>query len=153
MNKPLTIYLAGPISGCTYGECTDWREGMARQLKPRGIEALSPMRCKDYLAGVQKIEGSYPELGPLASDRGIMSRDSWDCHRADMVVFNLLDAPKVSIGTIMELAWAWKRGTPTIVIMESTGNVHDHPMVREATSFRVATIEEAFHTILAVANR
>jgi hypothetical protein len=53
----------------------------------------------------------------------------------------------------MELSWAWKASTPTVVIMESNGNCHEHPMVAEATAYRVPTVEDAFHVIRAVLNR
>lgn len=148
----MKIYLAGPITGCTFDECTDWRERFTRLLDPLGIECLSPMRAKDYLKRVDKINGSYPELGPLASSKGIMARDSWDCSRADLVLFNLLGAKQVSIGTVMELAWAWDHKKPTVVIMES-GNVHEHPMVDEAVKFRCETEEAAIHLIRAICNR
>lgn len=152
MRKPLSIYLAGPISGCTFEECTAWRNDLTSRFAALGVECYSPMRAKDYLSALPVIQGSYPELGPLATARGIMTRDSWDCHRADVVVFNLLNAPRVSVGTVMELAWAWKAHIPTVVIMES-GNCHEHPMVDEATSYRVGTVEEAYNILRAVLNR
>jgi len=76
-----------------------------------------------------------------------MTRDFFDCNRADVVVVNLLGATRVSIGTVMEIAWAYQRHTPTVVIMErdSTVNVHEHPMIAEATGFRVETMEQAAH--------
>lgn len=145
--KAHTIYLAGPITGCSYAGCTDWREYF-KTLVPASVQCLSPMRGKDYLAGEKIIDGSYPEH-VLSCSRGIMTRDRFDCTRADLVVVNLLAAPRVSIGTVMEIAWADLLRTPTIVVMEKEGtdpaNVHEHPMLAEATGFRVETLEQAAH--------
>lgn len=147
------IYLAGPISGCEYRECTDWRKDVTQRLSPLGVECLSPMRAKEYLEKVGKIEGSYPELGAFASAKGIMSRDHWDCMRADLVFFNLLGATRVSIGTVMELAWAWAdHAKPTVVVMEKEGNIHAHPMVDEAIRFAATTIDEGIHLVRAILN-
>lgn len=140
--KSHTIYMAGPISGCSYGECTDWREYF-KTLVPASVQCLSPMRGKDYLAGEKIIDGSYPEK-VLSCSRGIMTRDRFDCTRADLVLVNLKDAPRVSIGTVMEIAWADYRRTPIIAVMEK-GNMHEHPMIDEAIGFRVETLEEAAH--------
>jgi len=143
--KKHTNYLAGPITGCTYEGCTNWREAFKTHM-PDGVQCLSPMRGKDYLEQEQVIDGSYP-AEVLSCSRGIMTRDFFDCNRADVVVVNLLGATRVSIGTVMEIAWAYQRHTPTIVIMErdSTVNVHEHPMIAEATGFRVETMEQAAH--------
>lgn len=141
----MTIYLAGPISGCSYGECTDWRDFVTGQLEPDGIQCLSPLRGKEYLRSEKVIDGSYPQQ-VLSCDRGIMTRDYFDCTRADAVLFNLLGATqKVSIGTMMELAWAYQKQIPAIFCIEPTGNIHDHPMTREAMGFRVDNLPAAIH--------
>jgi nucleoside 2-deoxyribosyltransferase len=141
--KKHTIYLAGPISGCSYDGCTSWREAFKTHM-PDSVQCLSPMRGKDYLDQEQVIDGSYPNH-VLSCSRGIMTRDYFDCTRADIVVVNLLGAPRVSIGTVMEIAWAYTRHTPTIVMMEKEANVHEHPMIAEAIGFRVETMEQAAH--------
>lgn len=141
--KKQTIYLAGPISGCSFGECTNWREAF-KTLVPDSVRCLSPMRGKDYLAGENVIDGSYPDK-VLSCSRGIMTRDFFDCNRADLLVVNLSGCgSRVSIGTVMEIAWAYQNRTPCIVVMEA-GNVHEHPMINEAIGFQVKTLEEAAH--------
>lgn len=140
-DNEMKIYLAGPISGCTFEGCTDWRGDFA-ELIPRSIQCLSPMRGKNFLKKKGIISGSYEEDGPFATRRGIMTRDFFDCTRVDLVVANLLNAEKVSIGSCMEIAWTFQTRTPLIVIMEE-GNIHEHPMILEATGFLVETIREA----------
>lgn len=88
------------------------------------------------------LEGSYDEF-PLSTDQGITTRDRYDCMGADLVVFNLLGADRITIGTMIELGWADAARNPSILVIEKSGNVHDHPMVRQTTHFRVDNLEDA----------
>jgi hypothetical protein len=63
---------------------------------------------------------------------------------------NFLGATRVSIGTAIEFGWADSRKTPIICVMEPEGNPHDHPMIREAIGFRVATLKEALNVAIAI---
>ena len=134
------IYLAGPIEGCSYEECTSWREEFIK-LIPKEIQCLSPMREKTFLQHETKT-ANCPVDAMMSSDRGIMTRDCYDCHRADLLVINFLNAKRVSIGTVMELAWAWHAHIPTVVIIEDD-NMHNHCMLNECMSYRVKTLEQA----------
>lgn len=150
-NSRPTIYLAGPISGLTYGESTTWRENFAEDVYP-AIQCFSPMRYKSYLdvGGVIKDQYDQATTGPLSTQKGIMTRDFFDCTRADLIVANLLDSKKVSIGTCMEMAWAFSKFTPVIAIMEDEGNPHDHAMIRETIGFRVNNVAEAISVARAI---
>ncbi len=154
------VYLAGPITGLSFEGCTDWREYAIKELSTVGITGLSPLRATDYLQGESIIEDSY-ENTALSSSRGIITRDRWDTTRCDVILVNFLGAARVSIGTIMELAWADLSRIPSIVVMEpsqfeatgttpSVGNVHEHAMIREATGFRVETLEEGLNIAKAI---
>jgi len=145
MNRP-TVYLAGPITGLSYGECTDWRETVTNQLLDCGIIAFSPMRNKQFLSGETKIHHSYSG-DVMSCQRGIYARDKWDVLRVDVVLFNLLGAQIVSIGTVMEVAWAADRGKPAVLVMEAKGNIHTHPMLLEACPFFVHTLDDGVDTV------
>jgi len=148
------VYMAGPITGCDYSGATEWREKIRFQLEAYNIKALSPMRRKPYLKNVKEFThdgDAYKELSVLSSNRGIMTRDRWDAMRCDILLVNLLGAKKVSIGTVMEVAWADARRTPIVVVMENEGNPHEHGMIAEATGFRVRTLDEAVEIIRALA--
>ena len=43
------VYLAGPIMGCNYEECTAWRSVAKAWLAKHGIDGYSPMRGKEFL--------------------------------------------------------------------------------------------------------
>ena len=152
-------YLAGPITGCSFDGCVDWREYVVKHL-PKEIVGLSPMRGKTYLEGVEKIADSYDydagtgygvvkntKVAHLSSvmscARGITTRDFNDCRRADVIIVNFLGAKKVSIGTVMEIAWAKAFNIPVILAMEVEGNPHEHAMITECVGFRVQDLDAA----------
>lgn len=152
--KMNTVYLAGPIAGQSYDGATGWRDFAIADLAAAGIKGLSPMRAKEYLKNVERDVGfsatceEYGHLSPLSGPRGIMTRDRFDATRCDVLLVNLLGATKVSIGTMMELAWADLRRTPSVVCVEGDGsNPHEHAMVWEATGFRVNTLQHGLDII------
>jgi nucleoside 2-deoxyribosyltransferase len=133
------VYLAGPITGTSYDGCTDWREYVQSQLPP-SIEGVSPMRGKDHLRGVESIKG-YGEH-PFSTPKGITTRDRFDVTRCDAILVNFDGAQRVSIGTVMEIAWADMLRKPIVVVM-GEDNPHYHAMIREAAGFIVPTLDEA----------
>jgi hypothetical protein len=141
------LYLAGPITGLSYGESTDWRAEVAAKLPPH-IKAVSPMRGKTYLAQRTSIADSYEEI-VLSSQKGITCRDRFDVLRCDMILVNFLGAQKVSIGSVMEIAWADAFRKPIVLVMESQ-SVHDHAMIREVSGFIVPTLGEAITLVGAI---
>lgn len=148
-----SVYLAGPISGLNYAGATDWRQYAIKQLAESGIRGLSPMRGKEYLANLQNISATgqeYAHLSALSKPRGVITRDRWDVTRCDVVLANLLGATAVSIGTVMELAWADLARVPLVCAIEETGNVHEHMMVDQAIGYRVTSLDEALHIVRAM---
>ena len=155
--KPL-VYLAGGIAGLTGAEMLDWREEAARVLTLRGVETLNPMRAKQALVADGKRLGhdfrAYEQRGAFFTSKGIMTRDSTDVRRADALLVNLLGLTKPSLGTVMELGWAFMLNKPVVVAIEKEGNPHDgHPMIHETMTFRVETLEEAIDSVAVILNR
>src|SRR5271156_4812617 len=151
----MKVYLAGPITGLSYDGCTDWREHAIAVLAQNGIQGLSPMRGKEYLSTEKIVGDNYghhenPIAAIMSSQRGIYARDKFDCHRSDALIVNMLDARRVSIGTVMEIAWASGANVPLILIMEKEGNIHEHSMLREACPWRCETLEQALHICVAM---
>lgn len=141
------VYLIGPITGTTWGEATDWRDFSSSKFPPH-IIGLSPLRAKQYLVNESKIKDSYEEHA-LSSKRGIYVRDRNDCMRCDGMLALMLGAQKVSIGSVMEIAWGHSRGIPVVIVMEEN-NIHQHAMLCEGTSIVVPTLEEGIRTITAL---
>lgn len=148
-----TVYLAGPISGLSYGGCTDWREFASNNLQKVGIVGFSPMRAKDYLAGLKTISSTgedYAHMSVMSTSRGVITRDRYDSQHCDLVLVNLLGAERVSIGTMIELGWADSVRTPIVCAIEPKGNIHEHMMVSELIGYRVPTLEEALDVCRAI---
>lgn len=147
--RDFLVYLAGPITGLTYGEGQGWREYCAAEL-PVEIRAISPLRAKGVeLSRRGPLRDAY-EDNCLTSTSGITTRDRFDCTRADAVLVNLYGATEVSIGTCIELGWADAHRIPIVLVIEHKGNIHDHPMVRGVTGFRVDSLEEGIEVLIAV---
>jgi nucleoside 2-deoxyribosyltransferase len=150
------VYLAGAIAGLSGADAIDWRNQAVEDLKLRGVEALSPMRAKDVLRN-RTISGNfndYKDLGAFFTSRGIMTRDFNDVKRCDALLVNLLGLEKPSLGTIMELAWAFAFQKPAVIAIEKTGNPHsNHPMLHEAMPFRVDSLEEAIDSVAIILGR
>lgn len=164
-----TVYTAGPISGCSYGEATGWREEIAAQLRRSSIKCLSPLRAKVYIreAVAEVGGGAYLELDQASSaiddndmdaspmrvmsnSRGITTRDRMDCTNCSVLLVNFLGATRPSLGTAMEIAWADLKRIPIVMIIEDEGNIHDHAMIRECIGFRVNNLEDAVEVIEAI---
>jgi nucleoside 2-deoxyribosyltransferase len=144
-NQQASVYLAGPITGQSYEGATDWRKDVIEKLPPE-ISGFSPLRSKIYLLEETSIADSYEQI-VMSSQRGIYARDHYDCQRCDAIFVNLLGAERVSIGTVMEIAWGVAYNKPIILAMEEDGNLHDHAMIREACPLTVRSIDEGIHIL------
>lgn len=149
-----TCYLAGPITGLAYGEATDWRVYAVSRLARAGIQGISPMRGKDYLMHETKLWDALKDTAEgmqiLSTQKGIVTRDRDDCTKADLVLFNLLGAARVSIGTMVEYGWADANRVPIVTVIEPSGNVHEHAFIRELTGFRADTLDRGIAIAIAI---
>lgn len=143
-----SVYLAGAIKGLNYAGATGWRDHTKAALADAGIDGFSPMRGKEYLrpladVGGDALKDSYAEFA-MSTMKAILCRDHRDCTKCDVVIVYLLGAQRVSIGTVMEVAWAHHARVPIILVIEKNGsNVHEHGLLLEACNYRVDTISEA----------
>jgi nucleoside 2-deoxyribosyltransferase len=143
-----SCYLAGPISGLDFATANYWRKTVTAYLKPE-ISCFSPLRGQEPVLSEQtKIEQSYNH--PLLTDRAITARDHLDCMNSDLIFCNLLRVSRVSVGTCMEIAWAFAYRKPLVLVIEEENNLHDHPMIRGVTDFRVSTLEAGIKVTKAI---
>ncbi len=146
------VYLAGPITGLSYGNAADWRAYATEQFScSPHIVPLSPLRAKIYLQGEQSIAKSYNHI-PLSSDKGITTRDRFDTRRSSVILMNLLGAETVTIGTMIEAGWADAYRKPVVLVMEAE-NLHNHPMLREIAGYVVPSLDEAIDLVRALLTR
>lgn len=149
------VYLAGPITGITYDEASDWRSYVQHCVNMQDcgnwLKVLSPMRGKCYLkdmAKESKLEDHYSNK-ILSTSKGITCRDRNDVIRCDLLFVNFLGAQRVSIGTVMEIAWADILRKPIIICMEKN-NLHQHSMINESVGFITDCLDEGIHTMIQV---
>jgi len=148
----MKIYLAGPMAGLDYNGANDWRIGVSKKLSEYGIVSYSPLRWKEFLDNGKRISGKGAKNAshPLGTTKGIMTRDYFDVCQADVVFANFLDSKRISIGTAMELAWAFAKQKPVVAVGEP-GNPHlVHPMMTEAISYAVHDLQEALEIVVAI---
>lgn len=85
------IYLAGPINGCTDQEASDWRQA--------SIQALHSYECFDPM--VRDYRGR--------EDEAVNEIVEYDKADIDQCEFLLVNYAKPSVGTSMEILYAWER--------------------------------------------
>ena len=141
------LFLAGPLTGISYGDALDWRKYVESRL-PADVIAFSALRGKGYVTKERVLKDAYPEH-LLSTPQGTITRDRYDVYRCDALFVNFLNSDRVSIGTIMEIGWADARRIPIILVMEAC-NVHDHAFVRQAAGFITANLDEAIATAVEV---
>jgi nucleoside 2-deoxyribosyltransferase len=158
-----TVYMAGPISGCSVDEASGWREDVAAQLRRSSIKCLSPLRAHVYIrecVGGAVADHSSPDIDDrgfdsraiavMSNSRGITTRDRMDCMNCSVLLVNFLGTDRVSIGTAMEIAWADAARIPIVMIIEDADNLHDHAMIRECVGFRVNNLADAVEVVEAI---
>jgi nucleoside 2-deoxyribosyltransferase len=144
MNKEFIIFLSGPITGLSYEDSTQWRQDVQNKL-PANIIPLSPLRNKEHLKREKDILDHYDHI--LSTSKSITKMDYFDVKRSDIILVNLLNTKRVSIGTVMEVAWAYEMGKPIVIAMEDD-NIHQHSMIRECADFILSDIDQALDIVL-----
>jgi len=142
------IYLAGPITGLSWQEATEWRVSAIERFKDMSKDgkryiALSPLRGKEYLSEETAIKDSY-EHHQISTPKMINSRDMFDVRRSNLLIVNLKNAKRVTIGTMLEVGAAYILNTPIIVIMEPD-NIHKHAMLGEQATAIVSDLDTAIY--------
>ena len=142
----MKVYLCGPMTGETYKQATEWRNDVAYKLNVLGIDTINPLRGKAFLE-VDGVLGNTNGRSPLEGAAGIVTRDYWDVSRCDVLLVNFTGAKIVSIGSCFEIAWAYQRRIPIVIVMEES-SVHDHCFIDICSGgFRVSSLGAAIELI------
>ena len=131
----MKVYLGGPINGCTDEEATGWREAVKAVLAEAGHSWADPMD-RDY-------RGREMEPGIAAA---IVEGDKQDIAGCD---FLLMNAPKPSYGTAMEVLYGYNLGRSVLVVLPDDGSEPSPWIVYHATIARGSVVDAA-RSILAV---
>lgn len=108
--KNPTVYLGGLIDGTT------WRNAIKDDLDDNGVRCICPI-THDELFMVNDKHCINPSK--------TLRRMEWDINRCDAVIINVGNAIKISITAVTEMAFAYQRKKPIVLVMPPN-NVHDH---------------------------
>ena len=144
-----TVYLAGPIMGCTRTEANDWRIEFARQLADNDIRGVSPLRCEPLIGERYSMEYADPKFGTA---RAIGAKNMFDVRQCTMTLA-YIPMPDIgqfhSLGTISELAWAAILGKPTILV-SNDAFILDHPVLGANAGWLLENLDDALEVIVGV---
>lgn len=142
MNK---VYLCGPITGRSYGECYEERKENSRILEIFGFKVLNPLRDKEALEGVLDIKAEgYENQALLLTADGFFTRDLMWIDECDIVFAYFKDSASVSKGSCVEIGYAYAKNKIIVAVVDSA---HDHPFITKCSSVCASTLYEALDYI------
>lgn len=142
----LKAYLCGPMTGQTMKQCSGWRDKAEKELRGY-FECVSPLRGKDYLppGKLEAFVNIQHEVGAVMSGaKGILSRDTWDVRRCDVTLANFEETDRVSIGSVMEIAFAHAYRKPIVAVIDER---HRHPFIVEAVTHLCPDLDTALEVM------
>lgn len=156
------IYLAGPVLGCDKGEANDWRAEFSAKLGELGgytdaageplLVGVSPLRCEPLIG--ERYGPNYPDA-KFGTPGAIAAKNLLDVQTCDLTLAYFpreITKRKVSLGTVVELAWAKALGKPTILV-STAPVVREHPVIQAcAPGWQLDTLDEALEVIHGVFN-
>ena len=129
----MKIYLGGPIHGCSDSECKDWRIHVKSFIKQNSLETswevIDPMDY-DY-RGIE--DDNY---------RKIVEDDKAGILESDILLVNFI---KPSVGTSMEILFAWEQHKTVILVIGSPANMS--PWLLYHSRMLFYTLDEALNYI------
>lgn len=144
-----TVYLAGPIYGCTQSEARDWRADVSAQLAKHFIKSISPLRCEPLIGDRYELTYLDPRFGTA---KAIASKNEFDVRTCDLTLAYLpasLCKDKPSFGTVAEMAWAHILGKRVLLVSDHKPYI-DHPVIQACASWILPTLDDAIDTIVGV---
>lgn len=125
---PKRVYLAGPIFGSSDAECRDWRE----RVKAHWPQCVDPM-VRDY-RGLE--DEAYEDI--VENDKADI-----DTCGTMLVYFS-----KPSVGTSMEMLYAWERRIKIVLLVNPATKLS--PWLRYHATVIVHTLQEALDALKAL---
>ncbi len=139
----MKIYIAGSITGQNGEDVIAYFKNTEAKLNGLGYKVFSPILGKDLIRTEISIKAADYSNSPLITNHAIIERDRWMVSTADIIYSNLtMSGSRISIGSMMELAWAHQLGKHSIVAMQPD-NIHWHAFVLEAADVIFSDHESA----------
>lgn len=142
-----TVYLAGPIAGCTEGEAKDWRQYIDGKFAA-GIYGVSPLRCEPCYAERYDMDTQKHDHR-FGSQRAVAGKNEFDVRNCDIVLAYLpaeLNERRPSYGTVIEIAWARMLGKQVILVTDDEA-LRKHPLVDHCANWVLDSLEDAADVI------
>ncbi len=93
-----SLYLAGPIFGCTEGEAKDWRSYVSARLP--WVRCISPLRCEPMIGARYDVAYNDPRFG---MPKSIVAKNFLDLRACDMALAYFPAPPEIAeLGGIIE---------------------------------------------------
>jgi len=128
------VYLSGPMGGCSFKEMNAWREYVTARLNSETLRCISPTR-------------SFGEdVVPVETNKWINRRDYFDCVTSQCVLVNFKGMKTISIGTVMEIAWAYQKQIHVVCVCDPDGP-QNHPMLQDSITHEVHTLDEGIAAV------
>ncbi len=147
-----TVYLAGPIVGCTYNEANDWREyvaGRLHDLSNGHVQGVSPLRCEPLMGDRYTMGNPDPRFGTA---KAIGSKNVFDVHNCDMILAHIPKPPegqRHSWGTICELAGGYFLNKQVVTVSDCD-IIHNHPVITAMSGWTLRTLDEGIEVIMGI---
>jgi len=137
----MKVYLAGFIQGSKLKECILWRKQIREYYKDYPFVFLDPLNGKDFASISQ--DGLKSSRNP----HSIIHRDYKSVTSADLIIANMntFEEQRPLTGTICELAWAWEKHIPIIMITKED-KYKLHPFLSYFASDIVSSVNELFES-------
>ena len=152
------VYLAGYMAGAKLKECTEWRKRIREHYRKwetisskKDTWAVETQDLAFPIAFLDPFNGKEIEtidkkgLTSSFPPNSIVHSDYMSVCKADIIVANLdtFGASRPSIGTHWELAWAWDKKKPFVLIVpEGMKEVYEkHPFTAQA-SWIIESVDE-----------
>lgn len=144
-----TVYLAGPITGCTLGEANDWRIKFALKLADNDIRGVSPLRCERLIGERYTMQSIDPKFGRA---RAIAAKNMFDVLTCDMTLAYIPSPSRGhfhSFGTMCELSWAKMANKPTILVSNDLV-IRTHPVLGANAGWIFTNFDDAYEVIVGI---
>lgn len=143
-----TVYLAGPILGCTHGEANDWRQFVSDRLKPHGIVAISPLRCEPLIGTV--YQAGYEGDKKFGTAKAIGGKNFFDMRACTMALASFparSPGQELSAGTLIEVGGLKMLNKPVAIVTEDPF-VAAHPVANYCADWMLDSLGDAIDLII-----
>lgn len=169
MKNGFYVYTCGPMAAVTHETALGWRVEASKLLAPAGITTVSPTREKGMFQPGEQMGVDYLKYGnvPELTSASIITRDRFDVEHADILLANfnemgyaysaktgqwgevsdvddfVRDVPIPSLGSDFELAWAYMRHVPIVLVAKPDNYYRKHPFAVETADIVFDELEQA----------